>query len=194
MGTGGGEVLLDLAETLPDDTVATEGWQPNVPIATTALAPHGIEVVFYDAETDPAMPFEENRFDLVLNRHEAYAPDEVRRILQPKGHFFTQQVDGRSFKESRQLFGGRSNYEHVTLDNFRLQLEEAGFAIKRAREWAGTFAFASVAAMVRYFAIVPWDVPDDFSVDRYADILLDLHRTAADLVFTQRRFLIMAQR
>jgi len=50
MGTGGGEVLLTLADALPDDTVATEGWPPNVPIATAALAPHGVEVLFYDAE------------------------------------------------------------------------------------------------------------------------------------------------
>ena len=50
LGTGGGELLLTLVDALPADTVATEGWPPNVPVATEALAPRGIEVVAYDSE------------------------------------------------------------------------------------------------------------------------------------------------
>ena len=34
MGTGGGEVLLRIVDALPDDTLATEGWAPNLPLAT----------------------------------------------------------------------------------------------------------------------------------------------------------------
>ena len=193
MGTGGGEVLLALADALPDDTVATEGWQPNVSIATKALASAGVEVVFYDAEADAAMPFREDRFDLVLNRHEAYDAGEVHRVLRRGGCFVTQQVDGRSFDESQRLFGGSSNYDHVTLANFSRHAQDAGFVIERQQEWVGKLTFESVAAMVRYFAIVPWEVPDDFSVDRYAETLLDLHRSKAELVFTQRRFILIAR-
>lgn len=32
LGTAGGEVLLSLADALPADTVATEGWAPNLPV------------------------------------------------------------------------------------------------------------------------------------------------------------------
>jgi len=44
LGTGGGERLLSLADDLPADVVATEGWEPNVPIAEARLAPRGIPV------------------------------------------------------------------------------------------------------------------------------------------------------
>ncbi len=96
MGTGGGERLLALGAALPADTVATEGWPPNLAVARNALAPYGIEVVPYDAETDdPArrrMPFPTGRFDVVMNRHEAMLADETARVLSPGGVLLTQQV------------------------------------------------------------------------------------------------------
>ena len=192
MGTGGGELLKTLADALPGDTVATEGWLPNVSLATDALAPLGVQVVVYDAEADTAMPFEDDRFDLILNRHEAYDPTEVCRVLRPDGCFVTQQVDGRNFNESHQLFGGSPKYPGVTLVNFSQRARDLGLVIEHSQEWMGKMAFANVSAMVRYFAMVPWEVPEDFSVDRYAETLLDLHHAKTELVFTQRRFLLIA--
>ncbi len=192
MGTGGGEVLLTLADVLPADTVATEGWPPNLPVATDALGPHGIDVVAYDAEQDEPMPFDDERFDVVLSRHEAYVAAEVLRVLRPGGVFLTQQVDGRDFEESHRLFGGSTAYPHITLDHLRAEAGTAGFRIEKAEEWAGAMRFPDVGAFVSYVRIVPWQVPEDFSVDRYADVLLRL--TPEDLVFTQRRFVLACRR
>ena len=192
MGTGGGEVLLTLLDALPDDTLATEGWPPNLPVAAAALAPHGIDVVAHDAEADARMPFDDARFDVVLNRHEAYVAAEVLRVVRPGGLFLTQQVDGRDFAESQELFGGSTAYPRITLEHLRAEAEAAGFEIERAEDWVGTMRFPDVAAFVSYVRIVPWQVPDDFSVDRYADVLLRL--TPDDLVFTQRRFLLVCRR
>ncbi len=192
LGTGGGEVLLRLADALPDDTLATEGWAPNLPVATEALAPHGIPVVPYDSETDVRMPFEDERFDVVLDRHESYDAAEVFRVLRPGGMFVTQQVDGRDFEEMHALFGGAPAYSHVTSANLRAEAEAAGFAVEDTREWAGSVRFADVAAFVSYVRMVPWEVPDDFSVDRYADRLLALREE--DLVFTRRMFVLVCRR
>jgi len=192
MGTGGGEVLLGLRDALPADTVATEGWPPNLPVATDALAPYGIDVVGYDAEQDVRMPFGDSRFDVVLNRHEAFVATQVFRVLRPGGAFLTQQVDGRDFKESHALFGGTPGYSHINLEHLRTEAEAAGFVVEDAQDWTGRMRFPDVAALVSYVRIVPWQVPDDFSVDRYADVLLRL--TPEDLVFTQRRFVLGCRR
>jgi hypothetical protein len=192
MGTGGGELLLTLADALPSDTVATEGWPPNLPVATDALAPHGIHVVPYDSETDARMPFDGGRFEVVLDRHESYVAAEVFRVLTPGGVFLTQQVDGRDFEESHRLFGGSTAYPHITMAHLRAEAEVAGFVVERAEEWSGTMRFPDVGAFVSYARIVPWQVPHDFSVDRYADVLLRL--TPEDLVFTQRRFVLVCRR
>ena len=138
IGTGGGEVLLRLRDALPADTLATEGWAPNLPTRTEALAPPRHPVVPYDSEHDDLMPFEDGRFDVVLDRHESYVATEVFRVLRPAGAFVTQQVDGRDFEETHALFGGTPAYSHVTLDDAAATRPKArGSRSRRPRVVAG---------------------------------------------------------
>jgi SAM-dependent methyltransferase len=193
LGTGGGEVLRSLADDLPDDTVATEGWPPNLPVARQALAPYGIEVVAYDAEQDAVMPFPDARFDLVLDRHEAYDAGEVARVLRPGGVFLTQQVDGRDLADLSDLLGGGPTaYPQVTLDRFRAGAEEAGLGLDLAEEWRGELRIADVDTLVGYLAMTPWTV-EGFTVESRADTLLRLHRDGLPPAFTQRRFVLRAR-
>ena len=200
MGTGGGEQLLRFADVLPPDTVATEGWAPNVPVARNVLGSHGISVVEYDPEADSAadrrMPFEDSRFDLILNRHEAFVADEVCRVLTSGGRLLTQQVAGDDAHELRALFGGAAHYPLILMPLLLEQAAAAGLAIDDSRDWTGRYVFRDVGALVAYLRIVPWDAPDDFSVDRYADRLLRLHRDSAgsDITLTMRRFWFQAHR
>lgn len=194
LGTGGGEVLLGLADALPPDTTATEGWAPNQPVASAALAPFGIEVVAYDAEVEPRMPFPDARFDVVLDRHEAYDAREVARVLRPTGAFLTQQVDGRDLADLDAVFGTPPSYPTVTLAAFRAEAEAAGLVVELAEEWSGDLRFADVDTLVSYLAMVPWQAPDDFTVDEHADALRGLARSQSPLMFTQRRFVLRARR
>ncbi|MEI8406753.1 MULTISPECIES: hypothetical protein [unclassified Kribbella] len=54
-------------------------------------------------------------------------------------------------------------------------------------------AFHGIGALVHYFKLVPWDVPEDFGVDAYADTLLQLH-AATPVTFTKRRFWLRAMK
>ncbi len=194
VGTGGGEVLLSLADDLPEDTVATEGWETNLPVAREALAPRGIEVVAYDAETSTRMPFADGRFDLVLDRHEAYDAAEVARILGPGGGFLTQQVDGRDLEDLNDLLGGSPTaYPHVTLDRFRTDAEAVGLVVDLAEDWTGELRIADVDTLVRYLAMTPWTV-EGFTVESGAETLLRLHRDGMPPAFTQRRFALRAHK
>jgi len=54
--------------------------------AALDLGTGGGEVAEYDAEgPDPRLPFPDGRFDVVLDRHEAYPAAEVFRVLRPGG-------------------------------------------------------------------------------------------------------------
>lgn len=196
IGTGGGERLLSFADVLPADTVATEGWAPNVPVATANLAPRGIAVVPYGAGTAPAqpMPFPDRRFDLILDRHEAFDAPEIARTLRPGGVFLTQQVGADNFVEAHELFGAPVAYPDSTLAHATAGLEAAGLRIDDAAAWRGRTTFVDVGALLGYFARVPWDVPADFSVDVYRDVLLRLHHGDVPLAFTQSRFWLRAHR
>lgn len=198
MGTGGGEHLTTLADALPADTTATEGWAQNLPVARRALAPLGIDVVSYDPEAVPAepMPFDDGRFDLVLARHEAFDAAEVARVLAPGGVLLTQQVGGDDVAEAHALFGAPFAYPDMLLPAVAASVAAAGLVVEDSASWAGQTRFDDVGALVRYFRMVPWDVPDDFGVDRYAEVLLELHRSGPargePVVLTPTRFWLRA--
>lgn len=202
MGPGGGEHLLTLRGALPPDTTATEGWGPNLPVARSALEPAGIAVVaFGQPDDDPApapMPFPDDRFDVVLNRHEAYHPLEVARVLRPGGRFVTQQVGGDDLTEVRQALDHPPTAPHVRHDVLRDGLASAGLEVVDGAESVDHYVFADVAALVAYLQLVPWEAPEDFTVDRYADALLGLHAsgpaTGAPLRVTRTRFWLLARK
>lgn len=203
LGTGGGERLIALLNALPADRrpadlTATEGWPPNLPVATEALAPHGIEVHAHDADMDQPLPFTDGRFELIMNRHESYRTDDVLRTLAPGGMFLTQQVGGDDFTEVHDALGHPHPYPEHTLDRHRADLVAAGFEVIRAEQWHGPSTFDSVTTLLEYFSLVPWDLPDDFTVAEHRDTLLDLHRHGTDgsgrLAFTNSRFVLVAHR
>lgn len=199
MGTGGGEFLKTFAGLLPTDTVATEGWQPNLPVAQEALEPLGITVVPHDPTTDPVMPFPDNRFDLILNRHEAFRPAEVARVLAPGGVFVTQQVSGLEMSELHELTGKRPENPDITLRQMTQDLTDADLeVVDDGEDRSGHYEFADVAALVAYLQFVPWDVPSDFSVDRYRGALWELHRRGPmqgePLRLTKIRFWLRARK
>jgi len=200
MGTGGGEQLLRFADVLPADTTATEGWAPNVPVATRNLESPGIPVVDWDADRQPpgGMPFEDGRFDLVVNRHEAFGAPEVVRVLSPGGVFLTQQVGSDDARETAQWFGGTSTRRtDWTLGDGRAEVEAGGVVVERAEQWCGAYEFPDVAVLMRYFSIVPWDLPQGFTVARHADALRRLHertQSGEPLRLTKSRWMILARR
>lgn len=193
LGTGGGERLsglLDLVDAAGKQIVATEGWEPNIAVAQSALLPRGIDVLRYDAENEERMPFDDSGLDLVMSRHESIDAHEIARTLAPGGRVLTQQVDGRDAEEIREWFGEEQLYPHVTAGRFVEDFEGAGLRVDVVDDWQGTMTFADVTALVTYLALVPWGAPH-FTVDAHAKqlALLDADRPIS---VTQRRFRVYA--
>ncbi|MFC7406760.1 dephospho-CoA kinase [Georgenia alba] len=202
MGTGGGEFLLRFRDHLPADTVATEGWEPNVEVARAALGRHGIDVVPFGQPEDLAdraeMPFPDDRFDVVLNRHETYHPAEVARVLRPGGTFVTQQVGGGEFAELRALTGTPASVPQIEYADFRAALDGAGLEVLDGADAVGSYEFPTVADLVAYASAVPWQAPADFTVATYLRTLVRLHRDGPALGhpvrMTRRRFWLRARK
>jgi SAM-dependent methyltransferase len=171
--TGGGEFIQRLGP-VPGFLVATEGHAPNVLVAARRLTPYGIGVIHAEsapdnvdqAEDDPSargspLPFKDNAFDLVVDRHSSYWPSEVFRVLKHGGTFLTQQRseaggDGETWE---QLFG-RPPHPHrgFTLEFASRQLVRAGFELRRAEEADTPIVFRDLAGLVFYLRLVPWAV------------------------------------
>ncbi|HEY3992007.1 MAG TPA: methyltransferase domain-containing protein [Ktedonobacteraceae bacterium] len=164
--TGGGEFLASL-EPLPADTCATESYAPNIPVARRRLEPLGVQV--YAISEERLFPSENERFDLVINRHGAYSPSEVSRVLKPGGLLITQQVDGAGhFDDFNHALGALAgqNYPHWQLAYACKGLKNAGFEILERAEARPTTRFYDVGALVYYLKVIPWQI-NDFSVEKY---------------------------
>lgn len=195
MGTGGGEVLSQLSP-LPKRVVATEGYTPNVPVAQKHLAPLGITVVHADGED--LLPFPDASFDLIINRHESYLPQELYRLLPPGGHFITQQVGGQDCDALNDALGIPKTVAlpWFTLDYATQQLKDAGFEILQAQEYFPSIRFTDAGAVAYYAKIIEWQFKD-FSVERCADALVAIHhqiQAEGCLQANSHRFVIEARK
>jgi SAM-dependent methyltransferase len=195
MGTGGGEFLSSLPN-LPPLTTATEGWYPNLEIAQKQLNPLGIVVHFF--EKDTSLPFKNEQFDLIINRHESFSTGEVFRILRPGGIFITQQVGGFDNFELNQFLAPDVPFpfEHWNLETAVNQLQKCGFKILDKMSAKITYTFQDIGAIVYYLKVCEWQIPG-FSVEKYMNQLHDLHQLIAEkgaFRTSGERFLIQAQK
>lgn len=89
METGGGEFLLELNHPYTK-TTAIEGYKPNVEFCKNKLLPLGID--FKEADGAGVLPFGDNQFDIVTNRHGDYTCSELKRILKTNGLFLPNRL------------------------------------------------------------------------------------------------------
>ncbi len=193
--TGGGEVLAQVTAP-PAVLAATESWPPNVDIATRVLEPLGATVVAVPDTAD--LPFPSGTFDLVVSRHPTVVLwNEIARVLQPGGTYFSQQVgSGTVHQLTDAMMGPQPIGEGRSVERAIADAEAAGLGVVDLQEAALRMEFYDVAAVVVFLRKVIWIVPD-FTVDRYRQRLAALHdRIQADGPFVaySQRFLIEAQK
>jgi len=196
MGTGGGERLLELREHWPGKVVATEDHPPNYKLAKERLEPLGVQVESVPLTGDGPLPFADEAFDLVLNRHSGLNCAEVARVLAPRGVFLTQQIHGLWAQDLLAEFGVEPQWPGSTPSYYVPRLKRAGLTVEKLEEWEGSLTFADVGAGVYYLRAVPWLVPE-FSVDGHVEDLLRLQRQIekkGKLVFEARKYLVEAQK
>jgi len=192
MGTGGGEFLASLAPFYKWEVGATESYAPNMPLARERLEP--LDVTVYTMEHPTQLPIADNSYDLVINRHEEYDINEVKRVLKPNGFFLTQQVGGHNDRELLNQVGGKMDMADWTLDVEIASVTEAGFTIIKKAESYTYQRFWDVGAVVYYLRAIAWAVPD-FSIESHRSDLIDIHNHIeqdGDYPSTSHRFLIEA--
>jgi SAM-dependent methyltransferase len=195
--TGGGEVLAGVPE-LARRTVATESWPPNLARAAARLRPRGVAVV---AGGDvPPLPFAAGAFDLVVCRHPVTTWwDEIARVLQPGGTYFSQEVGPASVFELVEWFLGPQPAQtrgRRDPEAARAAASAAGLEVTDLRLESLRAEFFDIGAVVYFLRKVIWMVPG-FTVERYLGPLRELHdriQRAGPFVAHTTRFLIEARK
>lgn len=168
MGTGGGEFLISLNPP-KNKTYATEAYLPNIELSKQVLTPYGIEV--REVKNHFKLPFDDNYFDIIINKHEAYCLSEVNRILKPGGVFITQQVGETNNRELSRLLLGKYPDGVGLPPNLNIALEKAnslGWNIIKQEEYFPKKFFYDIGALIYYAKIIVWEFPN-FSVERCFD-------------------------
>lgn len=185
ISTGGGEWLAALGHR-PKQTVATEGWPPNVLVAYARLRPLGVSVVWSEDAPDNVdqgakdlrgrLPFRDGCFALISNRHASFRAMEVSRVLSKGGTFLTQQV-GSDYRDVYNALGLPSPDPVRPWDSSLAveQVSAAGLRIVEARDGMLVTEFADVGAFAWYLRAVPWALPT-FTIEANRPALERLHQ------------------
>lgn len=193
--TGGGEFLLSLDHPY-SRTAATEGYPPNVKLCSEKLLPLGIH--FRECHDPSKVPFEDESFDLVINRHGDFEAGELFRILRQNGLFITEQVGGDNDRDLVEMVLPETEkpFPHLNLTEQRKHFEDAGFEIVRAEEAYRPIKFYDVGAFVWFAHIIEWEF-SDFSVDKCFEQLLKMQKMIdkdGRIEGTIHRYLIVAKK
>ena len=193
--TGGGEFLLSLKHPY-EHTAAMENYPPNVALCREVLLPLGID--FRPGDGKGPLPFEDESFHMVIDRHGDFNAREIYRVLKPGGFFITQQVGAENDRELVELLCGKTElpfpeqYLAIASRKFR----EVGFTILREEECFRPIQFFDVGALVWFARIIQWEFPD-FSVDTHFVQLRNAQKLLEEkgsIDGSVHRFLLVAQK
>ena len=193
--TGGGEFLLSLNHPY-NKTSATEGYQPNVELCKETLLPLGID--FKACDNSANIPFQDESFDLIINRHGDFNAEEIYRLLKKGGLFITEQVGGDNDRDLVEMVlpNTEKPFPHLNLKEQKKAFENAGFQIVEEGEAYRPIKFYDVGAFVWFAHIIEWEFPN-FSVDKCFERLLEMQKRIDDegsVEGTIHRYLIIARK
>lgn len=193
--TGGGEFLLSLGHPY-GNTAATEGYPPNVELCRKELLPLGIDFKACDNASD--VPFADNSFDMIINRHGDFDPEEIFRMLRPNGMFITEQVGADNDLDLVKMVlpDMTSPFPELRLSIQKKKAEDAGLKVIRAEEAFRPICFYDIGAFVWFAHIIEWEFPG-FSVERCFGELLKMQEKIDKNGVVEgsvHRFLIVARK
>ena len=195
MGTGGGEILLTIGHP-PENTCITEAYIPNFELCKKTLAPLGITV----AQTfiDDKLPFDDNVFDCIINRHESFDINEVNRVLKRGGYFITQQVGNQNSVDLINRFVEDFNPHSTshTIGTYVNALEQLDFQIIATDEVIYPVKFFDIGAFIFYAMACVWEFPG-FSIEKNIEKLMECQKeieSSGYFMGTGHRFVLVSRK
>ncbi len=194
--TGGGEFLLSLGH--PGKlTSATENYEVNIAVCQKRLLPEDID--FKPADPAVYLPFADDHFDIVINRHGDYHEKEIYRVLKKGGYFISEQVGAQNDRDLiaklyKEIPPVAFPTQNLTDASQRLQTQ--GFKIIMQKEAFRPIKFFDVGALVWFAKVLPWEFCN-FTVDAHLQELITLQKELEQkgmIEGTIHRYIMVAQK
>ncbi len=160
------------------------------------LLPLGIN--FMPCDNPANIPFENESFDMIINRHGSFNAEELYRLLKKGGIFVTEQVGEENDRDlvERVLPDTEKPFPHLNLKEQKAVFEDAGFHILEGEEAFRPIKFYDIGAFVWFAHVIEWEF-SGFSVDRCFEQLLEMHKmieSRGEIEGTIHRYLIVAKK
>lgn len=194
IGAGNGDFTLALGHS-PTQTAVIENF--DTALCEERLAPLGIRVE--QMTEDEALPFDDETFDLVFCRNEAFDVREIGRVLRRGGRFVTEQIGGLNNKAlSDFLLPETEEFldSEFTLHSVEEELTGRGFIVEEKQESFPYLRFLDVGAVVLYAAATQWEFPEFEVEDSFPQLLRlqELLEQRGYIESKQHRFLVVARK
>ena len=151
--TGGGEFLLSLNHPF-ENTFATEGYPPNVQLCKEKF--NTLNIHFKECHNPSHIPFENESFDIIINRHGDFDAQEIYRLLKKDGLFITEQVGEDNDRDlvKMVLLDVEKPFPHMNLKEQSKIFQETGFQILDKGEAYRPIVFYDIGAFVWFAHII----------------------------------------
>ena len=158
MHTGGGEFLCSLSN-LPKNVYATEGYEPNIPIAKDRLNEKGFHLK--PLKNINEIPFENEYFDMIINRHGSFDIKEIKRTLQKDGVFISQKVGGLNGIDMNTALETKTmDYVEWCLIQNIISFKKEGMEVLDFNDYVGKMRFKDIGAFAFYLKWQPPKTPE----------------------------------
>ena len=149
-------------------------------------------------DSDNSLPIKDNKFDIVINRHESFNASEVFRILRANGIFITQQVGKENNSDLARYLNPDAKilYPDAYLEKQVEYLSKAGFDILFKKEEFPKSRFYDIGAFAYFANIIGWEF-QDFDIEKMIDKLYKLNSDIERdgyLSSTEHRYIIVAKK
>lgn len=160
------------------------------------LLPLGID--FKACNRPASIPFENESFDMIINRHGDFNAKELYRLLKKGGIFITEQVGGDNDRDLVEMVlpNTEKPFPDLNLKEQKKAFEEVGFHMIAAEEAYRPIKFYDVGAFVWFAHIIEWEFPG-FTVDKCFEQLLAMQKLIEEngkVEGTIHRYLIVAKK
>ena len=128
-----------------------------------------------------ALPFEDESFDLIINRHGSFDAGELLRILKKGGFFLTQQVGALNDRELVEFLLPEAPIPFPENDLAQQSelLRNTGFTMIEQDEAFRPISFSDTGALIWFAKIIEWEFTG-FSVERCFSQLLEIEKKIRD--------------
>lgn len=199
IGTGGGEVLLSIAEEallLVGNDLA-QGMIETAQYNLQATGGHSnVRFLHMDAEK---LNFPDHFFNVISSRHSGFSASEVFRVLTQGGVFLTQQVSEHDKFNISEAFGrgqSRGIQPGTLMERYKHELQTAGFHDIQAREYNVVEHYATpedLMFLLTHAPIIPDFGKVDTDFERFQQFVNE-HHDEKGIRTNSARFMITARK